>query len=86
MLERIGFSLILTGWIVIALGTTASIFYRRREVRLNRWIGAGSALATHPERYVRPARARAIRSIFVVGLVLVAAGAVVAFIAGMARS
>ena len=67
----------LTGFVVALCGTLASFSWRKGDVPSGELWMAGSKLAAHPERYVRPDRVLLVRVLNYLGVGLMLAGVLI---------
>ncbi len=77
MLGNLVLGLMLTGVVVLLCGALASFSWRKDDVSGGQLWMAGSRIAAHPERYVRPDRVLVVRVLNYAGIGLCLAGALV---------
>ena len=70
-------TLALTGFTLGICANVASLIWRREEVTSAALWWAGSDLAAHTERYVRPDRVAVVRALYLAGVGLILAAVVV---------
>ena len=66
----------LSGVFLALLGAILGVLLRRPEISLTEVLFAGSSLATHPERFVRPSIVKPMKMLNLVGVLLFLLGIV----------
>jgi uncharacterized iron-regulated membrane protein len=79
-------TLMLSGMAIAIFGIVATVLWRKKDVTLGNLVWAGSKLAAHPERYVRPDRLALVRALAFTGVALFLIGAVLAVIQALAQT
>ena len=76
-------AMMLGGAIIAMVGALAAVLWRKNGLASKDLLWAGSAVAAHPERYVRPERIMTVRLVILAGLTLFLLGAILAMIQAM---